>query len=61
MVLLDTDVMIDILRKHQPALAWLDSLEKETIGIPGLVARSRGRMTISRLSISAATWASWTC
>jgi predicted nucleic acid-binding protein len=38
MVLLDTDVMIDILRKHQPALAWLDSLEKEAIGIPGLVA-----------------------
>ncbi len=38
MILLDTDVMIDTLRKHQPALAWLDSLERAAIGIPGLVA-----------------------
>lgn len=38
MILLDTDVMIDILRRHSSALAWLDSLNTEAIGIPGLVA-----------------------
>ena len=38
MILLDTDVMIDILRKYSPALAWLGSLDAEAIGIPGLVA-----------------------
>jgi len=38
MVLLDTDVMVDVLRKYPPALAWLDSLGTGTVGIPGLVA-----------------------
>jgi len=38
MVLLDTDVMVDVLRRYPPALAWLDSLGAETVGIPGLVA-----------------------
>lgn len=38
MILLDTDVMVDLLRKHPLAVAWLDSLENETIGLPGLVA-----------------------
>ena len=38
MILLDTDVMIDIMRKRSPALAWLDSLAAEAVGIPGLVA-----------------------
>lgn len=38
MILLDTDVMVDLMRGYEPALAWLDSLEAETIGIPGLVA-----------------------
>lgn len=38
MILLDTDVMVDVLRKYPPALAWLSSLGTEIIGIPGLVA-----------------------
>ena len=38
MILLDTDVMIDILRRHQPALLWLDSLDSEVTGLSGLVA-----------------------
>ena len=38
MILVDTDVMVDIMRRHAPAVAWLDSLGTETIGIPGLVA-----------------------
>ena len=38
MLLVDTDVMVDILRGHSPALAWLNSLGSDSLGIPGLVA-----------------------
>jgi hypothetical protein len=38
MILVDTDVMVDIMRRHSPAVAWLDSLGAEEVGIPGLVA-----------------------
>lgn len=38
MVLVDTDVMIDVLRQFPPALAWLTSLSTEIIVIPGFVA-----------------------
>jgi hypothetical protein len=38
MILVDTDVMVDVMRRHAPALAWLGSLNTGTIGIPGLVA-----------------------
>ncbi len=38
MIFLDTDVMVDILRKYPPAVEWLDSLGPEEIGIPGVVA-----------------------
>jgi predicted nucleic acid-binding protein len=34
---LDTDVMIDILRGHPPALQWLKSLGGEEIGLCGIV------------------------
>jgi tRNA(fMet)-specific endonuclease VapC len=37
MVLLDTDVMIDILRGYRPALAWLRSLDDDIIALPGFV------------------------
>ena len=37
MVLLDTDVMIDILRQFPPAVSWLDSLNDEQIVLPGFV------------------------
>lgn len=36
MILLDTDAMIDLLRQHPPALAWLAS-NTEEIGLPGYV------------------------
>lgn len=36
-MLLDTDVMIDFLRGHPPAVAWLTALPAP-IGLPGLVA-----------------------
>jgi len=29
MLLLDTDVMVDVLRKHAPALSWLDSFNEK--------------------------------
>lgn len=38
MLLLDTDVMIDILRNHHPATEWLRQLGEEEIGLPGIVA-----------------------
>ncbi len=37
-MLLDSDIMIDILRGYPPALAWLGRLESTPIGLPGLVA-----------------------
>ena len=37
MVLLDTDIMIDILRQYDPAQAWLQSLGQQTILLPGFV------------------------
>lgn len=36
MILLDTDVMVDILRGYEPAKKWLKTAQE--IGIPGLVA-----------------------
>jgi predicted nucleic acid-binding protein len=37
-MLLDTDVMVDVLRGFPPALAWLKSLGSAPIALPGLVA-----------------------
>ena len=37
MILLDTDVMIDILRGYPPAVAWLQGLGTSFLGLPGLV------------------------
>ena len=37
MIVLDTDVMIDILRRHPPAISWLTSLGDELIALPGYV------------------------
>jgi predicted nucleic acid-binding protein len=37
MILLDTDVMVDILRGFAPAIDWLQSSGTQEIGLPGLV------------------------
>ncbi len=37
MILLDTDVAVDILRGHPPAVAWLQGLGSAPLGMPGLV------------------------
>ncbi|HEV8716965.1 MAG TPA: PIN domain-containing protein [Candidatus Binatia bacterium] len=37
MILLDTDVMIDLLRRYPPAVTWLESLGDEEIQLPGFV------------------------
>jgi tRNA(fMet)-specific endonuclease VapC len=37
MIILDTDIMIDLLRQYQPALAWLQSIDGEEIVLPGFV------------------------
>lgn len=38
MILLDTDIMIDVLRGHDPAVTWLRIMQDQEIGLPGLVA-----------------------
>jgi tRNA(fMet)-specific endonuclease VapC len=38
MILLDTDVMVDVLRGYEPAIAWLTVVSDSEIGVPGLVA-----------------------
>ncbi len=38
MILVDTDVMIDIFREYSPAIVWLHSLGNEEINLPGFVA-----------------------
>ena len=37
MILLDTDIMIDVLRHYPPAVTWLESLGNEEILLPGFV------------------------
>ena len=37
MILLDTDIMVDLLRQYPPAVAWLDSLGDEEVLLPGFV------------------------
>lgn len=39
MVLLDTDVMVDLLRGFPPAVAWVESLRHERFLLPGYVVR----------------------
>ncbi len=37
-MLLDSDVMIDVLRNHPPAVAWLSGLGNTLVALPGFVA-----------------------
>lgn len=37
MILLDSDVMIDLLRQYPPAVIWLESLGEKEILLPGFV------------------------
>ncbi len=38
MILLDSDVLIDLLRKYPPAMAWFDALgEDEELAVSGYV------------------------
>jgi hypothetical protein len=37
MILVDTDVMIDVLRRYPPAVVWLESLGEESVALPGFV------------------------
>ncbi|MCR4418736.1 MAG: PIN domain-containing protein [Clostridia bacterium] len=38
MIVVDTDVMVDVLRGYPPAVAWLESLGDAEIVLPGSVA-----------------------
>jgi predicted nucleic acid-binding protein len=37
MIVCDTDVMIDVLRGHSHAIAWLNTIPGETVALPGFV------------------------
>jgi len=37
MFLLDTDIMIDILRDYPPAISWLENTDETEISLPGFV------------------------
>ncbi len=37
MIILDSDIIIDFLRQHPPAVNWLNSLGDEEIALPGYV------------------------
>ncbi len=37
MIILDSDVMIDILRQYSPAITWLETIGDEEIILPGFV------------------------
>lgn len=37
MLLLDTDILVDVLRRYPPAIAWLD-LQTDQVAVPGYVA-----------------------
>ncbi len=37
MILLDTDIMIDLSRRYPPAIGWLASFGEEEIALPGFV------------------------
>jgi hypothetical protein len=37
MALLDTDIMVDVMRQYPPAVVWLGSLGEEEIVLPGFV------------------------
>lgn len=37
MILLDSDVMIDVLRKHPPAVEWAGSVRDQEVVLPGIV------------------------
>ncbi len=38
MILLDSDVVIDVLRQYQPAVEWFNSLDPADVAIPSLAA-----------------------
>lgn len=59
MILLDTDVLIDVLRKHPSALDWARSVTNHELVIPGLVAmelvmgcRNRADLSILQKALS---------
>ena len=37
MILLDTDIMVDLLRGYPSAVSWLESIKHESLALPGFV------------------------
>lgn len=54
MLVLDTDVMVDVLRRHPAAVEWLGSIRDDVLILPGLVLMElidgcRNRSEVQRL------------
>jgi len=62
MILLDSDVMIDLLRQYPPAMKWFDTLdEEESLLLPGyvimeLIQGCRNKMEQEKLQRELATY-----
>jgi predicted nucleic acid-binding protein len=62
MLLLDSDVVIDILRQHPGATAWLASVKGQRLAVPGFVALEviDGCRDGAELATVSRTLAAWT-
>lgn len=50
MIILDSDILIDLLRQYTPAVTWLDSLGEEEILLPGFVVMELLQGCINKVS-----------
>jgi predicted nucleic acid-binding protein len=55
MILCDTDVLVDILRRHPPAVQWVQSVANDELIIPGYVALELVQGCRSKRDIDAVT------
>jgi predicted nucleic acid-binding protein len=62
MILLDSDVLIDLLRQHPPAVGWFDALDEEDeLAVPGyvvmeLIQGCRNKAELERVQRELATY-----
>jgi hypothetical protein len=38
MIVVDSDILVDVIRRHPPALSWFASQREEPVVVPGYVA-----------------------
>lgn len=52
MILVDSDVIIDLFRDYSPAVEWLDSLEQSEIVLPGFVVMELIQGTRTKIELA---------